>query len=478
MMRTVFDAKRAIILTAAMAPSLSMAGGFSLNEQSASAMGTANAGAAANPQNASTVIFNPAGMTQLSGTNLSFGAAVLDIDAEADKASATYQVGTDVPKTGKGGDIADPAYLPSAFLTHEMTENVAVGVGLHAPYGLAADYDNDFTGRYFADETELTGIALTPSIAVDSGNGLSLGVGVNIMYLEGKLSKFNDPTGLYAEEQGWNLKELTPAQREEATNYANGLSESDNTPYSNVEGDTIEYTLRIGALYELSDQTQFGLTAETGTGSSLEGDITVSNFPKPTSKNPAKTTTLKEDAEVPLDIPPSATFGARHQLNDEVTLLFGATWARWSDFEELDVYSDEGGTGQVSRALERNPITHITEKWEDTWQYNLGATWQANPEWKLKAGYAWDESPVDSYKTARIPSQDRHWLTLGTQFAPANTDWKVDAAVGTLIFDGDAKFTERDYSHQKPTTPTSAASYSGSYDLSAWSASVELSRSF
>ncbi|MFO7787812.1 MAG: aromatic hydrocarbon degradation protein, partial [Halospina sp.] len=70
------------------------------------------------------------------------------------------------------------------------------------------------------------------------------------------------------------------------------------------------------------------------------------------------------------------------------------------------------------------------------------------------------------------------WLTLGAQFAPANTDWKVDAAVGTLIFDGDAKFTERDYSHQQPTTPSSGASYSGSYDLSAWSASVELSRSF
>ncbi|HBI78526.1 MAG TPA: aromatic hydrocarbon degradation protein, partial [Marinobacter adhaerens] len=59
-----------------------MAGGFSLNEQSASAMGTANAGAAANPENATTVLFNPAGMSQLSGTNISFGAAVLDIDAE------------------------------------------------------------------------------------------------------------------------------------------------------------------------------------------------------------------------------------------------------------------------------------------------------------------------------------------------------------------------------------------------------------
>lgn len=465
-MRTIFDARGAVILTAAIAPGLSMAGGFSLNEQSAGAMGTANAGAAANPENAATVMFNPAGMTQLSGTNVSFGAAVLDIDAEADQATATNQVGQPV-QGSTGGDIADPAYLPSAFMTHEMTDNVAVGIGLHAPYGLAADYDDDFTGRYFADETELTGIALTPAIAVDSGDGLSIGVGVNIMYLDGKLTKFNDTTGLIAREN----PNLTPEQ-------VTARAAQTPDPYSDVEGDTIEYTLRIGGLYELSDRTQFGLTVETGTRSSLEGDITVSNFPQPTQQNPANTTTLKEDAEVPLNIPPSATFGARHQLNDSVTLMFGATWARWSDFEELDVYSDEGGTGQVSGTLDRNPITHITERWEDTWQYNLGATWQANPEWKLKAGYAWDESPVDDYNTARIPSQDRHWLTLGTQFAPANSDWTVDAAVGTLIFDGDAKFTERDYSHQRPTTPSSAASYSGSYELSAWSASVELSRSF
>jgi long-chain fatty acid transport protein len=55
-------------------------------------MGVANAGAAANPENASTVFFNPAGMSQLKGTNLSFGVAVLDIDAEAKNASATNAI--------------------------------------------------------------------------------------------------------------------------------------------------------------------------------------------------------------------------------------------------------------------------------------------------------------------------------------------------------------------------------------------------
>lgn len=55
-----YSAIRFATLTAAAAPASVMAGGFALNEQSASAMGVANAGTAANPENATTVLFNPA----------------------------------------------------------------------------------------------------------------------------------------------------------------------------------------------------------------------------------------------------------------------------------------------------------------------------------------------------------------------------------------------------------------------------------
>ena len=177
------------------APASVLAGGFSLNEQSASQMGVANAGAAANPENATTVLFNPAGMSQLSGTNISFGAAVLDIDAEAKSgAKAVNQLGGEV-NGSRGGDIADPAVLPNFYLTHEINDSIDVGFGIHAPYGLAADYENDFVGRYFADKTELTAIAFTPSIAINNGKGLSMGATLNIMYAEGRLSKYQDIRG-------------------------------------------------------------------------------------------------------------------------------------------------------------------------------------------------------------------------------------------------------------------------------------------
>ena len=261
-----------ITLTATAIPSVALAGGFSLNEQSASAMGTANAGTAANPENATTALFNPAGMSQLSGTNISFGAAVLDIDAEARQSSVSAVRRNPAvpvqPATG-GGDIADPAVLPNFYLTHEVSDRVDVGFGIHAPYGLAADYEDDFAGRFFADKTELTAIAFTPSISVNNGNGLSVGAGINLIYAEGRLSRYQDLSAV-------------------AGQAALALDE----PYSDIEGDDIAATFRFGVLYELSGMTQIGLSAQTGTDLDLDGDATISDFPVLSS--PGQTTTLTE----------------------------------------------------------------------------------------------------------------------------------------------------------------------------------------
>ena len=451
------QAIRLSTLAAVAAPATVAAGGFSLNEQSASAMGTANAGAAANPENATTVLFNPAGMSQLSGTNISFGAAVLDIDAEArpETISVTRQnPAVPVQPATAGGDVADAAVLPNFYLTHEVSDTIDVGFGIHAPYGLAADYEEGFAGRFFADKTELTAIAFTPSVSVSNGNGLSMGAGINLIYAEGRLTRYQDLSGIAG-----------PA--------ALALDE----PYADVEGDDIGATFRVGFLYEISDMTQIGLTAQTGTELDLKGDATISNFPVLSS--PGQTTTLTERVRVPLAIPESATLGLRHRFNDEFTVLAGATYAKWSRFEELDIISRRESPGEVSSVSGYPYISHVTERWKNTWQFNLGGIWQATPQWAFKAGYAWDESPVnEKYVTACIPSQDRHWLTLGAQWADVSSGWTVDAAVGTLLFSGDAKVDDREYTHDNPTQPATAARYQADYDLSAWSAALQVSKAF
>lgn len=466
---------RCATLAAIAAPASLMAGGFALNEQSASAMGTANAGAAANPENASTVVFNPAGMSQLSGTNISVGAAILNIDAKA-KTSSITAIGADgQPVDGgnyrNGGDIADAAILPSFYLTHEVNDRIDVGFGIHAPYGLAGDYENDFAGRFFADKTELTAIAFTPSVALNNGKGFSMGVGVNLLYVDGRVSRFMDNS----------LTNLEAPNGTAPTATAEG--------YADIEGDDIGVTFRVGFLYELNERTQFGLTAQTGTDIELKGDATFTNVsvlgPEGSAvEGVAVPLNSTEPALVPLAIPESITVGVRHSLNDEITLLAGTTYTRWSRFDALDIYGRDSSQPFTSQSPGGMPdqLTHIPEEWKNTWQVNLGGVWQASPEWAFKAGYAFDQSPVDEFVTARIPSTDRHWLTLGTQWKHAQSGWTVDAAVGTLLFRDDPDVSDRSYvltpggTIENPTDPFS--SYDAEYELSAWSAAIEFSKAF
>lgn len=445
-----------------------LAGGFALNEQSASAMGVANAGAAANPENATTVFFNPAGMSQLSGTNLSFGAAVLDIDAELDRDSASALTAAGNPVSGEsGGDFAPFAILPNIYLTHELNDSVDVGFGLHAPYGLKADYDNDFVGRYFADKTELTAIAFSPSIALNDGNGFSLGFGVNLLYAEGRLAKFQDYSANYAQAQ--SLGYSGPAFEE---------------GYVDIEGDDVAVTFSVGLLWEVSERTQFGLSAQSGTELELEGDATLTNVPQAALTAGGldfSFATLSEKVVVPLEIPESITVGARHRLTDDITLLAGATWAKWSRFVALDVVSREenGAISALGGPKYGDPsyVGHVSENWRDTWQANVGVIWQATPAWALKAGYAYDQSPVNErFRTARIPSDDRQWLTLGTQYRDVQSGWTVDVAGGVLLFD-DVDVDEREYTiDDEPVA--NAANFTGTYELNAWGASVQVSKAF
>lgn len=292
-----------------------------------------------------------------------------------------------------------------------------------------------------------------------------MGAGINIIHAEGKLTKYQDNS----------LAGLA------VTNDPNAFGDG----YADIEGDDIGVTFRVGFLYEMSERTQFGLSAQTGTELNLEGDADISGYVNPTA-GITTPTNASEKVEVPLAIPESVTVGARHQLTDTVTLLAGATYAKWSRFEELDVISRETG-GEVTQAPQEGAVlSHVTEEWQNTWQFNIGSIWQATPEWAFKAGYAFDESPVnEDYVTARIPSNDRHWLTIGAQWADESSGWTVDVAAGTLIFDGNARVDERNYQHENPSQVAELqpgqedqSNFQGEYELDAWSAGVQVSKSF
>lgn len=460
-------------------PGLASAAGYALNEQSAHASGTANAGAAANVENASILYFNPAGMSRLpQGTQISFGAAVLNVDPKAKDITATNSLGLPV-EGSNGGDFIDTAVIPNFYLTHTMGD-FAAGVGVFVPFGLTSDYDNDFKGRYLADETEIQVISISPSFAYNINEQLSVGFGVNVMYGEGKLTRYQDYrlSAAQAVAPGTPINETT-APIIDATLTGAGVRDG----YLDVEGDDWEIGWNVGLLYSPTKDTTIGLTYRSKADLNLTGDAKLENLPVDTGAGLALINP-KESAEVPLTTPESVTFALKHDLNDQWTLLAGATWTRWSRFEALDIYSRKGPSGTIAQvgstkygAPGTDLIGHVEENFHNTWSFAVGALYHLNENWTLKAGYAYDESAVsNTYLTARVPSSDRQWLTLGAQWRDLESGWTVDAAFGYLIID-DVKVNEFERSVNDEILP-GGTNYRAKYEIDAWGAGLQVSKRF
>ena len=107
----------------------------------------------------------------------------------------------------------------------------------------------------------------------------------------------------------------------------------------------------------------------------------------------------------------------------------------------------------------------------------MGVAYHLNPQWTVRAGYAWDESPVrKEFRTARVPSSDRHWLTLGAGWKEPQSGWKVDAAFGYLIID-DVELDESEF-QVGSSTPFGTANLDAEYELDAWGAALQVSKGF
>ena len=62
-------------------------------------------------------------------------------------------------------------------------------------------------------------------------------------------------------------------------------------------------------------------------------------------------------------------------------------------------------------------ISSSPQNWHDSWRAALGVSYKPGDRWKLRAGAAYDESPVpDRFRTARIPDATRVWLAVGLQY--------------------------------------------------------------
>ncbi|SDJ39654.1 long-chain fatty acid transport protein [Pseudomonas delhiensis] len=370
------------------------AGGILIYEAGQEGNGLANAGAAALASDPSVLMSNPAGITELKGTQVSANGQLILGHLRFSRDGANQFDGNE------GGNALQ--YLPGAslFISHQLDERSAIGFGMYGNFGLALDYDDDWAGRYFNQEAAVIGVSFQPTLAHKFTDDLSVGIGPRIMY------------AYYRNETAINNNLLGLLDRPDGQ-----------LEYKDTDVGT---GINLGLLYRVSPSTQIGLAYTSKVKLEFKDSPDVRKVSNPII-NAALRRADVDSLELDMNVPQTVLLSVAHDLDAQWKLLGSLGWQDWSDFGEFGVEVD-ANAGGVSRTVDR--------QYKDTWHASLGAQYQASKQWRWSFGLGYDSSAVDDKdRTVDNPMGEAWRLATGVNY---QVDEGLDLHLAyTLVWLGD-----------------------------------------
>jgi len=415
------------------------ASGFALIENSASGQGNAFAGAAAVAEDASTIWFNPAGMSKLKGNQLVVAGHIIVPKSDFTNGNSVDAFGTDL--SGPDDDGATTAFVGNLYWMAEINNEMKFGLGVTVPFGLKTHYDDNWKGRYNAVETDLKTLNINPSISYEVNDKFSVGGGINLMLAELTFTSVVDFGSLcYAA--------LSPAACDGIGNTPQGAD-----GFADIGGDNLNdlgWGVNLGLIYDITPETSLGVAWRSEVKLKLEGDA---DFKVPASATFATSAGLFIPSRISGEVTMPQTFSisVAHDMN-KWKLLADITWTGWSSFDELRIEYENPD----------QPDSVTTENWDDTFRYSIGADYTLSKTWTVRGGLAFDETPIPDaeHRTPRIPGNDRTWLSFGGTYN-INEEFIVDIGYSHL-FISDTPINNT----LESSVPTLAATINGTYESS------------
>ncbi|MGF1721986.1 outer membrane protein transport protein [Vibrio kyushuensis] len=280
------------------------------------------------------------------------------------------------------GDAKGHTIMPSVGLFHatELEENLHLGLALGVVGGSSISYGQEWAGANALDEVTLTVIQFNPSLAFKIDDQWSMGAGAMLNWVS-----LEQTTALISPEQD--------------TDRAVGFN--------------------FGVMYKHSNSWSVGASYR----SKIEHNFSL-DIPREGPLSPS----IATDISVPEIIDVSGQLS----LTQELDLLATVQYHRWSRMDNTAM--DFGaGTG----------LLDIERQWSDTWKFAVGADYQLNTDWRLKAGFSYETSPQDdpSMQWVDLPVGEQYRYTLG-----ASTNWG-DTGVDFFYEYADLGSVEMDRNH-------------------------------
>lgn len=404
------------------------ASGYQFGSQTVSGQGNADAGSA-EADDASTIFYNPAGMSHLKGTQFTLGATDAIPSSTYTDYGSTRFTGTPTGGTGTSDFVPSSVVAPSFYFATPINDKFTFGVGMFVPYGAQLDYGNTWTGRYSLTNVKLQSLDINPSLSFKLDSQNSFGFGLSAQYMKAKLGQAVDVPGSVQALAG------TPA----AAALAQEIASLGGNPASlanvhdgegEMTGDHWGVGFNIGYLFQLNDSTRFGLAYRSSVSQKLKGNATW-DFSSSTS-DPVTNAVLasashraNSAAEVDVDTPETVSANVFSQLNARWAAMADITWTRNSRLSDLNI--------QFPGTVEGNEV--IRQDWKNTYRVSVGANYRYNDALLFRSGIAFDQSPVRDPQLTdpAFPDSNRVWYSLGLNYR-FDKHSSIDAAYSYVAF--------------------------------------------
>lgn len=345
------------------AANTAMAGGFEVREQSAFFQGTAFAGTAAGGSSLSSVFWNPA-TSYIAGdgitTDSNYSLILPEMNVRGDLITSG---GVPVPGDNTV-DLGRDAVVPASYAAYRINDKLVAAVAMNGQYGLTTKPDNvNWAGSRLAQTSKIFSLNLNPSLSYQITPGVTVGVGLQVQYFE--------------------LKTLRTAL------------------YNGNDADDIGVGGTAGINITPFRGTSIGLGYRSQIEHDIKGDFDSNTFLIPSG-----------DLSATLKTPDKVTLSIRQDLAPNARVFGTVEWTNWSVLGEVPV-SIPGPVlipGAAPAALNAN--------WEDGWLYSIGGEYDVSPKLSLRAGVAYEESPIqdDTSRLIQLPDADRIWASIGATY--------------------------------------------------------------
>lgn len=375
--------KKLVIYASLFLPLSAFAGGFQLNLQGlkAASMGGAATGIASD---ASTVFYNPAGMSHLNGHQFTFGFNLVD-------PSVSIQT-PEVANTNQTSKRATPIHF---YYSGQINEKLHFGFLINNQFGSSSSFEDDWQGRYIIQNISLKTFMFQPTVSYKLHEKISIGGG--FVYARGSFS----------------TEKAIPVSSSTSTEGKASLSGS---------GDAVGYNLGIFSNFltlahgASSTKLNVGISYRSKLAIDLSNGVAeFTNIPEALQGTfPAKTGFTSK-----LTLPEVFTAGlsAQHiKENYSVTFIYDFNWTGWSSYDTLTFKFDNADT----------PESKTTKDWQDVVTHRFGVDFTYKEKFSVRAGLYIDNSPIkEGYVSPELPDISQTAYTAGLGYK-INDTFSVD----------------------------------------------------